>query len=90
MTGLDSAALLMLNFIKIFNFGRIQTSQTGGQMYSDTSPYKVSECSLCRRKEQSDERERNAKGPQRDQDKEMEWQKTNMKNTIFMTSQIFC
>ena len=27
-------------------FGRIQTSQTGGQQYSDTSPYEVSECSL--------------------------------------------
>ena len=27
-------------------FGQIQTSQTGGQPYSNTSPYEVSECSL--------------------------------------------
>ena len=26
--------------------GRIQTSQTVGQLYSDTNTYKVSECSL--------------------------------------------
>ena len=30
----------------IYLFGQIQTSQTGIQTYSDTSPYKVSECSL--------------------------------------------
>ena len=30
----------------IYSFGQIQTSQTGGQPYSDTSPYKVSECPL--------------------------------------------
>ena len=27
-------------------FGQILTSQTGGQLYSDISPYEVSECSL--------------------------------------------
>ena len=27
-------------------FGQILTGQTGGQQYSDISPYKVSECSL--------------------------------------------
>ena len=36
----------MLNLIDIYKFGRIQTSQTGGQPYSDTSHYEVSECSL--------------------------------------------
>ena len=46
LTGQDSAALVMLNQIEIYNFGQIQTSQTGGQLYSDTSPYEVSECSL--------------------------------------------
>ena len=39
-------AKLSLNLIQIYKFGWIQTSQTGGQQYSDTSPYKVSECSL--------------------------------------------
>ena len=41
---LDSAALLMLNYQHIYLFGRVQTSQTGGQPYSDNSPY--GECSL--------------------------------------------
>ena len=45
-TGLDSAPWLMVNQIQIYKFGRIQPSQTGGQRYSDTSPYEVSECSL--------------------------------------------
>ena len=45
-TGLDSAALFMLNYMQIYKFGRTQTSQTGGQPCSDTSPFKVSECSL--------------------------------------------
>ena len=36
----------MFNQPQIYLFGQIQTSQTGGQRYSDTSPYKVSECSL--------------------------------------------
>ena len=36
----------MLKYIEIYKFGRIQTSETGGQLYSDTSPYKVSVCSL--------------------------------------------
>ena len=30
----------------IYLFGQIQTIQTIGQSYSDTSPYKASECSL--------------------------------------------
>ena len=46
LTGLDSNALLMFNQQQINLFSQIQTSQTGGQLYSDTSPYKVSECSL--------------------------------------------
>ena len=46
LTGEDSAALLVVNQIKIYKFGQISTSQTGGQPYSDTSPYEVSECSL--------------------------------------------
>ena len=41
---LDSAALLMLNKRQLYLFGQIQTSQTGGQPYSDTFPY--GECSL--------------------------------------------
>ena len=36
----------MFNQPQIYLFGQIQTSQTGGQRYSDTSPYKVSERSL--------------------------------------------
>ena len=32
----------MLNKQQIYLFGQIQTSQTGGQLYSDDSPYKVS------------------------------------------------
>ena len=31
---------------RVLQFGRIQTSQARGQLYSDTSPYEVSECSL--------------------------------------------
>ena len=34
----------MLNEQQIYLFGQIQTSQTVGQLYSDTFPY--SECSL--------------------------------------------
>ena len=34
----------MLNYQQIYMFGRIQTSPTGGQLKSDTSPYV--ECSL--------------------------------------------
>ena len=41
---LDSAALLMLNLHRLYLFGWIKTSQTGGQLFSDTSPY--NECSL--------------------------------------------
>ena len=36
---LDSKALLMWNHQQIYLFGQIQTSHTGGQQYSDTSPY---------------------------------------------------
>ena len=36
----------MLNYIEINKFGRIQTIQAGGQPHSDTSIYKVNECSL--------------------------------------------
>ena len=32
----------MLNKQQIYLFGQIQISQTGGQLYSDASPYKVS------------------------------------------------
>ena len=39
---LDSAALLMLNEEPLYLFGQIQTSQTGGQLYSDTFPPMVS------------------------------------------------
>ena len=35
-----------LNYQQIYVFGQIQTSQIGGQPYSDSSPYEVSECSL--------------------------------------------
>ena len=31
---------------QIYFFGQIQTSQTGGHLYSDTTPFEVSECSL--------------------------------------------
>ena len=48
LTSLDSAALVMFNQHQIYLFGQIQCSQTGGQPYSDTSPYAVSECSLSR------------------------------------------
>ena len=40
----DLAALLMLNEQQLYLFGQLQTSQTGGQLYSYTSPF--SECSL--------------------------------------------
>ena len=36
----------MFNQQLIYSFGQIQTSQTGGQPYSDTSPYNVSFISL--------------------------------------------
>ena len=32
-------ALLSLNERQFYLFGKIQTSQTGGQLYSDTSPH---------------------------------------------------
>ena len=40
----DLAALPMLSEQQFYLFGQIHTSQTGGQMYSYTSPY--GECSL--------------------------------------------
>ena len=43
---LDSAALLVLNEQQFYLYGQIQTSQTGGQPYSDTSSY--GQCSLLR------------------------------------------
>ena len=46
LTGLDSAVLLNWNNKQTCLFGQILTGQTGGQAYSDISPYKVSECSL--------------------------------------------
>ena len=48
LTGFDSAVLLKRNYKQICLFGQILTGQTGGQLYSDISPYKVSECSLLR------------------------------------------
>ena len=44
LTGLESDVLLMFNQQHIWLFGQFQTSQIGGPPYSDTSPYKVSEC----------------------------------------------
>ena len=41
---LDSNALLMLDEQQFYLFGQIQTSQTGGQLYSDPSAYGA--CSL--------------------------------------------
>ena len=41
---LDSAAFLVLNDKQVYLYGQIQTSQAGGQAYSDTSSY--GECSL--------------------------------------------
>ena len=44
---LGSAALILLNKQKFYFFGQIQICQTGGQLYSDSSPY--GDCSLaCR------------------------------------------
>ena len=36
----------MLNGHQIYVFGQIQTSQAGGQLYSDSSSYDVNEYSL--------------------------------------------
>ena len=47
---LDSAVLHMLNQQQIYLFGQIQTSQTRGQSYSDTSPYDEMEYSLAQSK----------------------------------------
>ena len=41
-------ALLMFNQQQIYLFSQIQTSQTEGQPYSDTSPHEVTESSLIR------------------------------------------
>ena len=45
-TCLDSVALLILNQQQIYFFGQISTSQSGGQLHSDTSTYKVSQYSM--------------------------------------------
>ena len=45
LTGLDLAVLLYWNYQQIYLFGQILTGQTRGQPYSDTSLYKVRECS---------------------------------------------
>ena len=39
LIGLDSAALLVLQSKQFYLFGQIQSSQTGGQQFSDTSTY---------------------------------------------------
>ena len=44
LNGLNSAALVMFNQQLIYLFG--QATQTGGQLYSETSPYEVSVCYL--------------------------------------------
>ena len=46
LTGLDSAKQLHMLLIKHKQSTCIQTSQTGGLLYSDTHPFKVCECSL--------------------------------------------
>ena len=46
LTGLDLTKQLNLLIVFIWQKGWIQTSQIGGQPHSDTSPCKVSECSL--------------------------------------------
>ena len=38
--------LLSWNYQQMYKFGRIQTSETWGQLYCDVSPYKVSEYCL--------------------------------------------
>ena len=48
LTGLDSDALLMFNQQQIYLWWPNPNSQTGGQLYSDTSSYKIIECSLIR------------------------------------------
>ena len=40
----------MVNYQLIYLFGQIQTCQTGGHPYNDTSTYKVSEYSLSKAK----------------------------------------
>ena len=40
--------LLILNKEQLYLFDQIQTSQTGGQLYIDTSSYRVSQCYLPR------------------------------------------
>ena len=46
LTDLNSTKLVNLYRIQHKQSNRILTSQTGGQPYSDTSPYEVFECSL--------------------------------------------
>ena len=40
-TCLDSAALHTINYQENYLSGQIQNSQTGGQLYIDTSPYSM-------------------------------------------------
>ena len=46
LTGLDSIKLVNLYLIQHKKSIWILTGQTGGQTYSDTSPYELSECTL--------------------------------------------
>ena len=46
LTGLDLTKLVYLYLFRLKQSSWILTSQTGGHSYGDTSPYKVSECSL--------------------------------------------
>ena len=46
MVGLGLAEQVILMLVKHKQRWRIQTSQTGGQLYNDTSAYNVSDCSL--------------------------------------------
>jgi hypothetical protein len=41
LTGLESAALHLMIFVFYLQNRFIQTGQTGGQLYSDTSPFSV-------------------------------------------------
>ena len=46
LTGLDLAKQVNQLLIKLKQSSRFQTIPTGGQPYSNTYPYEVSECSL--------------------------------------------
>ena len=49
LTGLDSAVLLWKTYQQIYLLSWIQTSKTGGQQYSNASPYKVVVAQLAER-----------------------------------------